>query len=152
MEKVFLSYTYRPHPEHEANLERLRRYVVRTIEAMGLRIVDGVDVGGRPLDDALRKNIKDADALIALVTPQADDAGNVVAPTFVLSEFKYAERQEKPTMRVWHNVLVRSKSKMPTKYITGSALQTKFCLARNRAGRNTSKRTACAQQGPLHPL
>ena len=71
MEKVFLSYTYRPHPDHEANLERLRRCVVRAIEAMGLRIIDGVDVGGRPLDDALRRRIQDADALIALVTPQA---------------------------------------------------------------------------------
>jgi hypothetical protein len=106
MEKVFLSYTYRPHPDHETNLERLRRYVVRALEAMGLRIVDGVDVGGRPLDDALRRRIQDADALIALVTPQADDAGNVVEPAFVLSEFQHAEGQGKPTMRVWHHLLV----------------------------------------------
>lgn len=106
MEKIFLSYTYRPHPDHEADLERLRRCVVRAIEAMGLRIIDGVDVGGRPLDDALRTRLKDADALIALATPQADDAGNIADPAFVLSEFQYAQGLEKPTMRVLHNQLV----------------------------------------------
>jgi hypothetical protein len=105
METVFLSYTYRPHPAHEASLDRLRRCVVRAIEAMGLRIVDGVDVGGRPLDDALRKRIQGTDALIALVTPQADDAGAPVQPQFVLSEFQYAEGQNKPTMRVLHETL-----------------------------------------------
>ena len=106
MEKIFLSYTYRPHPDHEANLERLRRCVVKAIEAMGMRIIDGVDVGGRPLDDALRTRLKDADALIALVTPQADNAGNIADPAFVLSEFQYAEGQGKPTMRVLHHLLV----------------------------------------------
>lgn len=105
METVFLSYTYRPHPDHEANLDRLRRYVVRAIEAMGLRVVDGVDVGGRSLDDALRKRIEGADALIALVTPQAGDADALVEPAFVLNEFQYAEGQKKPTMRVWHQQL-----------------------------------------------
>jgi hypothetical protein len=106
MEKVFLSYTYRPHPDHKADLDRLRGYVFRAIEAMGLRIIDGADVGGRPLDDALKKRIEDAEALIALVTPQADGAGNVVEPAFVLSEFQYAEGQKKPTMRVWHPLIV----------------------------------------------
>jgi hypothetical protein len=105
VEKVFLSYTYRPHPAHEAELERLRRCVVRAIEAMGLRIVDGVDVGGRPLDDALRARIEGADALVALQTPQADDAGNAAEPAFVLSEFQYAEGQRKPTLRVLHHTL-----------------------------------------------
>jgi hypothetical protein len=105
MEKLFLSYTYRSHPQYEAELERLRKYVVRAVEAMGLRIIDGVDVGGRPLDDALRRRIEDADALIALVTPQADDADNVTDPLFVLSEFQYAEGQKKPTLRVIHQLL-----------------------------------------------
>jgi hypothetical protein len=105
MEKLFLSYTYRPHPQHEAELERLRKCVVRAVEAMGLRVIDGVDVGGRPLDPALRGRIEDADALIALVTPQADDANNVVDPAFVLSEFHYAEGQKKPTLRVIHQLL-----------------------------------------------
>jgi hypothetical protein len=105
METVFLSYTYRPHPDHEAALDRLRRYVVRAIEAMGLHIVDGVDVGGHPLDDGLRGRIREADALIALVTPQADNENKVVEPAFVLSEFQYAEGANKPTMRVCHDLL-----------------------------------------------
>jgi hypothetical protein len=106
METVFLSYTYRPHPDHEANLERLRRYVVRAVEAMNLRIVDGVDVGGRALDAALRQKIKDSDALIALVTPQAADVGfDLIAPSFVLSEFDWAKGQETPTIRAWHHLL-----------------------------------------------
>lgn len=105
MEAIFLSYTYRPHPAHEADLERLRRCVVRVVEAMGLRVVDGVDVGGRPLDEALKQKIKSADAMIALVTPQADDKGEVANPEFVLSEFQYMEGLQKPTMRVLHTLL-----------------------------------------------
>ncbi len=104
METVFLSYTYRPHPQHESDLERLRNYVVRAIEAMGLRVIDGVDVGGHPLDDALRRRIEDSDALIALVTPQTDDAGGLVDPAFVLSEFQHAVAQNKPTMQVLHHL------------------------------------------------
>lgn len=105
MNTVFLSYTYRPHPDHEAELERLRRYVVRVIEAMGLRILDGVDLGGRPLDEALKQRIREADALIALVTPQADDAGNIADPAFVLSEFQFAEGMGRPTLRFLHHLL-----------------------------------------------
>jgi hypothetical protein len=103
MESVFLSYTYNPHPDDKAHLERLRTCVVRGIEAMGLLIVDGVNVGGGPLDEALRKRIRETDALVALVTPQKKDNGNEpVAPLYVLSEFQYANGQEKPTMRIWH--------------------------------------------------
>jgi hypothetical protein len=105
METVFLSYTYQPHPDHKAALEQLHRYVIRAIEAMGLRVVDGVNVGGRPLDAALEQRIEGADALIALVTPQADDAGKVVEPAFVLDEFRHARGAKKRTMRVFHQLL-----------------------------------------------
>jgi len=105
VEKIFLSYTYRPHPDHATDLERLRRCVVRAVEAMGLRIVDGVDVGGRDLDEALKARIESADALIALQTPQSDLAGNIVSPDFVVSEFQYAEGRRKPTFRVLHEQL-----------------------------------------------
>jgi hypothetical protein len=106
MDTIFLSYTYRPHPAHEDELDRLRRFVVRAIEAVGLRVVDGVDVGGRPLDDALRSRIKDADALVALVTPQADAQGDVADPAFVLSEYHFAEGSQKPTLRILHHLLL----------------------------------------------
>lgn len=105
MNSVFLSYTYDPHPDHAQELDRLRRYVVRVLEAMGLRIADGVDLGGRPLDEALKQRIRDTDALVALVTPQADAAGAIVPPTFVLSEFQFAEGLGKPTLRILHHAL-----------------------------------------------
>jgi hypothetical protein len=105
MDTLFLSYTYRPHPDHDADLERLHRSVCRVIEAMGLRIIDGVDVGGRPLDVALQERIDDADCLVALVTPQADDANAVIEPRFVLDEVQYARGRQKPTMRVLHGLL-----------------------------------------------
>jgi len=53
METIFLSYTYKPRPEHEKDLDYMRRCVIKAIEAMGLRVIDGVDVGGRALDPAL---------------------------------------------------------------------------------------------------
>ena len=105
MEAIFLSYTYKPHPDHEGDLERLRRCVVRVVEAMGLRVIDGVDVGGRPLDDALKQKVESADGLIALVTPQADAEGKIDDPDFVISEFQYMEGLKKPTMRVLHHQL-----------------------------------------------
>lgn len=105
MEKIFLSYTYRPHPDHEVDLDKLRRCVIRVIEAMGLRVLDGVELGGRPLDDAIRARIEEADALVALVTPQAGDDSEIIDPAFVLSEFQFAEGNRKPTMRILHYLL-----------------------------------------------
>ncbi len=105
MDTVFLSYTYRSHPDHNEELDALRRHAIKVIEAMGLRVVDGVDVGGRQLDDALERRIQDADALIALMTPQADNVGNVANPEFVISEFQYARGLKKPTFRVIHEAL-----------------------------------------------
>ena len=106
MEKIFLSYTYAPHPDHTASLARLHKCVTRAIEAMGLRIIDGLDLGGHALDDGIRMRIRDADALIALVTPQqAVNGAAVIEPGFVLSEFHFAEGVPKPTMRVWHHLL-----------------------------------------------
>jgi hypothetical protein len=105
MERVFVSYTYRPHPEHAAALDRLRRCLIQAIEAMGLRVIDGADLGGRPLDETLRARIEDADALVALVTPQSDGAGEPIEPRFVLDEFQCATALRKPTMRVCHDLL-----------------------------------------------
>jgi hypothetical protein len=105
MEKVFLSYTYRPHPDHAEETERLQRYARRVIEAMGLRVIDGVDLGGGALDDALKERISDADALIALMTPQADQANQIDEPQFVASEFTFADARQKPTLRIIHQAL-----------------------------------------------
>jgi len=69
METIFLSYTYKPHPDHEKDLDYLRRCVIKVIEAMGLRVIDGVDVGGRALDPALEKRRVTSDAFYS--TPAA---------------------------------------------------------------------------------
>ena len=105
MKHVFLSYTYNPHPDHVAETDALQRTVRRVIEAMDLRVLDGQDLGGRPLDAEIDKRIDDADALIALVTPQADAAGNIVLPEFVSTEFQTARARGKPRFRVLHHML-----------------------------------------------
>lgn len=106
MKHVFLSYTYRPHPAYAAEIDDLQRTVRRVIEAMDLRVIDGMDLGGRPLDQEIDKRIRNADALIALVTPQADAAGNETLPEFVGTEFQTARTLDKPRFRVLHKELL----------------------------------------------
>src|SRR5260370_9277629 len=105
MKHVFLSYTYRPHPDHAAETDALQRTVRRVIEAMDLRVVDGFDLGGRLLDTEVDRRIREADAFIALVTPQADAAGLPTMPEFVGTEFQTARALDKSRLRVLHNVL-----------------------------------------------
>lgn len=83
----------------------LQRTVRRVIEAMDLRVVDGMDLGGRRVDEEMDKRIEDADAMIALVTPQADGAGNLALPEFVSTEFQTARTLRKPRLRVLHATL-----------------------------------------------
>lgn len=106
MKHVFLSYTYQSHPAHAADTDLLQRTVRRIIEAMDLRVVDGLDLGGRALDAEIDRRLDESDALIALVTPQADAAGLEVLPEFVGSEFQHARALKKPTIRVLHSSLV----------------------------------------------
>jgi len=106
MKHVFLSYTYRPHPDHIAETDVLQRTVRRVIEAMDLRVIDGMDLGGRPLDAEIDKRIAEADAMIALVTPQANPAGDKILPDFVSTEFQTARALGKPRLRVLHTELV----------------------------------------------
>lgn len=106
MKHVFLSYSYRPHPAHAADTDFLQRMVRRVIEAMDLRVLDGMDLGGRPLDEEVDRRIDEADAMIALVTPQADANGGLILPEFVSTEFQRARVREKPRLRVLHKELV----------------------------------------------
>jgi hypothetical protein len=106
MKLVFLSYTYRPHPDHAAEIDLLQRTTRRVVEALDLRVVDGMDLGGRPLDAEIDRRIDEADALIALVTPQADAAGGIVLPEFVSTEFQRARARDKPRLRVLHKDLI----------------------------------------------
>jgi hypothetical protein len=105
MQRVFLSYTYQPHPDHQAEIDMLQRAARRVIEAMGLLVVDGLDLGGRALEAEIEKRIREADATVALLTPQADAAGDKVLPEFVSTEFQYARTLAKPTLRVLHTAL-----------------------------------------------
>ncbi len=105
MKHVFLSYTYNPHPDHVDETRALQVTVRRVIEAMDLRVVDGQDLAGGQSDAKIDKRIDDADALIALVTPQMDAAGNLVLPEFVGTEFQRARTKDKPRFRVLHHLL-----------------------------------------------
>lgn len=105
MQRIFLSYTYRPHQDHASETDLLQRTMRRVIEAVDLRVMDGQDLGGRALDPEIEKRINDADALVALFTPQADAAGNKIAPDFVGTEFQRARALGKSTLRVLHNEL-----------------------------------------------
>lgn len=106
METIFLSYTYKPHPDHEERLDYLRRALIRVIESMELRVIDGVDVGGRPLDAALQERIEKSDALLAILTPQQSADGSIDDPKFVISEFQHANALKIPTLRVIHDALI----------------------------------------------
>lgn len=117
MKHVFLSYTYRPHPDHVTELDALHRTVRRVIESMDLRVVDGMDLGGRPLDSEIEKRIAEADALIALVTPQADAAGQIILPEFVSTEFQAARAIKKPRFRVLHTKLEARGLGMTEEYV-----------------------------------
>jgi hypothetical protein len=102
MQKVFLSFTYNPHPDYVSPTKTLELYARRVIEAMDLLPVDGVNLGGGALDGALKKRISDCDALVALVTPQLrrDGQAGTESPQFVASEFGYADAMSKPTFQI----------------------------------------------------
>jgi len=106
METIFLSYTYKPHPDHVDSLDNLRRAVIRVIESMEMRVIDGVNVGGRALDAALQARIERADALLAILTPQAGPDNEIADPQFVVSEFQHANALRKPTLRLIHPALI----------------------------------------------
>jgi hypothetical protein len=102
VQRVFLSYTFNSHPDYVSQLATLGKHVRRVIEAMGLRVVDGEDLGGAELDEAIQDRICECDALIALYTPQAHADGSVAQPAFVASEFQFARTRRKPTFLVLH--------------------------------------------------
>lgn len=105
MEKIFLSYTYNPHPVHAQETERLVRAARMVIESLGLRVSDGVDLGGRAIDAEIENRILDADALVAVATPQDDGNGNLITPPYVDDEYKLAKSKGKHAIRILHQAL-----------------------------------------------
>lgn len=106
MQQVFLSYTYNPHPDFTADGADLLRRVSTVIESMDLRIVTGEDLAGQGLTPAVQDRIARADALVALLMPWKDSAGNQVAPPWVIDEFAYARGLGKRSIRVLHPTVV----------------------------------------------
>jgi hypothetical protein len=102
MQRVFLSYTYKPHPDHVAEAETLRRAAAVVIESMDLRVETGEDVGGEQITDAVKELIDKSDALVALAMPWKDALGNKVVPPWVNDEFGYAKAKGKPAIRILH--------------------------------------------------
>jgi hypothetical protein len=105
MQQVFLSFTYSPHPDYTAETEDLRRRVGMVFESMDLRPVTGEDLGGQGLNPEVKNRIEKADALVALLTPHADAAGNVEIPRWVADEFAHARALGKPAIRIVHSKL-----------------------------------------------
>jgi hypothetical protein len=103
MQQVFLSYTYRPHPDFVAESENLRRSVSIVIESMDLRVATGEDLGGEALTDEVKERIEKADALVALLTPWKDALGNKVQPQWVVEEFAHAKAKGKQAIRILHS-------------------------------------------------
>lgn len=102
MERIFLSYTFNPHPDFTENSDRLQRAARVVAESLGLRVLDGVDLGGRAIDAEIEHRIDEADALVAIITPQADPAGNPVAPSYVADEYQLARNRGKNAIRLVH--------------------------------------------------
>ena len=105
MERIFLSYTYNPVNTYKLETEEFIKHIKIMIEAMGIQVRDGVDVGGWAIDTEIQKRIKASDALIAIMTPWQDNQGQIVMPPYVLTEYNIAQAQKKPTIRVIHDSL-----------------------------------------------
>src|SRR5262245_56213403 len=103
MQQVFLSYTYKPHPDYVAETENLRRSVGIVIESLDLRVATGEDLGGEALTDEVKEQIEKADALITLLTPWKDGLRNKAQPQWVVEEFAHAKAKGKPAIRILHS-------------------------------------------------
>ena len=50
MERIFLSYTYNPVDEYKQETESFIKHIKIMMDAMGLSVLDGIDIGGRAID------------------------------------------------------------------------------------------------------
>ena len=105
MERIFLSYTYNPADAYKQETEEIISHTKIMIEAMGIAVLDGVDVGGWAIDSVIQDRIRESDALIAVMSPWKDAVNQIVIPPYVLTEFNLAHAQNKPTIRVIHQDL-----------------------------------------------
>jgi hypothetical protein len=66
MQRVFLSYTYAPHPQYVDETEQLKRRVSDVIESMEPYVTTGEDLGGHGLSAEIKERIERLDALSRL--------------------------------------------------------------------------------------
>ena len=105
MQRVFLSYTYNPHPDYAGETTSLERHARVVIESLDLRVADGVDLGGRAIDTEIEQRITDADALIAILTPQEGSGNQASLPPYVENEYQFARNGNKQAIRILHEAL-----------------------------------------------
>lgn len=96
MERVFLSCSFRPDDA------LLRKHVTQMIDSHLLRAVEGAQLDGRQLTSALMDEIKDCDALVAIVAWR-DPAANagMLTSQYVLDELQHARTLGRPTLALW---------------------------------------------------
>ena len=98
MNTVFLSYHY-----DELNT-KLANKVQQLVESHNLRPFTGDNLGGGALTDELKKEIRKADALVALMTKaQQYNNGEWATHPFCLSELQYARSASKPCIAFLEN-------------------------------------------------
>lgn len=55
MERIFISYTYNPVDAYKQETETFISHIKIMIEAMGITLLDGMDVGGWAIDTEIEK-------------------------------------------------------------------------------------------------
>jgi hypothetical protein len=98
METVFLSYSFKKTPPELLGL------IESVLESHDIRPITGEHLEGRPLTPALEARIKEADGLIAILSPAAKlPGGKKFQPTmWVVTELERARGLSKPTITLNH--------------------------------------------------
>jgi hypothetical protein len=102
MQQVFLSYTFKPHPDYAESTAKLRKMVGMVIDSMELREANGEDLGGLGLSPEVKARIEASDALVALVTPHHQAGGALQAPPWVQDEYAWAIAKDHPGIKIVH--------------------------------------------------
>ncbi|MGF1469112.1 MAG: toll/interleukin-1 receptor domain-containing protein [Sandaracinaceae bacterium] len=95
MERVFLSYSFRPEDRDPA------QWVRTVIESHGMRPVTGDVLGGEQLSDKVKKRIEAADAFVGIWTrrdPLGGDPETFTTSDWLRDETVYARSKDKPTI------------------------------------------------------
>lgn len=92
MDSIFVSYSF------TSAGRALADFVKGVVRTYDIRPIDGEALGGGPLNDAIRKDIASADALIAVLTPKGDGAADLAPSQYALEEINHARSIGKPAI------------------------------------------------------